>query len=122
MIRDIFIFLSVLALFSAVMTVFARNLVHSILYLILMFLCHCRSLPPAECRISGHCKHNRLCRSHHGAFPVCRYAAESQQDKADHPVEDQPVCRCDIRWNPAACVCCRHQEKHLYGKPRIAWF
>src|SRR5512133_1399475 len=37
MIRDIFIFLSVLALFSAVMTVFARNLVHSILYLILCF-------------------------------------------------------------------------------------
>jgi NADH-quinone oxidoreductase subunit J len=37
MIRNIFIFLSVLALFSAVMTVFARNLVHSILYLILCF-------------------------------------------------------------------------------------
>jgi NADH-quinone oxidoreductase subunit J len=37
MIRNIFIFLSVLALFSAVMTVFSRNLVHSILYLILCF-------------------------------------------------------------------------------------
>ena len=37
MIQDIFFFLSALALFSAIMTVFARNLVHSILYLILCF-------------------------------------------------------------------------------------
>jgi NADH-quinone oxidoreductase subunit J len=37
MIRNIFFFLSALALFSAIMTVFSRNLVHSILYLILCF-------------------------------------------------------------------------------------
>lgn len=37
MIKNIFIFLSVLALFSAIMSVFSRNLVHSILYLILCF-------------------------------------------------------------------------------------
>jgi NADH-quinone oxidoreductase subunit J len=37
MIRNIFFFLSALALFSAVMTVFSRNLVHSILFLILCF-------------------------------------------------------------------------------------
>jgi NADH-quinone oxidoreductase subunit J len=35
MIREIFFFLSALALLSAIMTVFSRNLVHSILYLIL---------------------------------------------------------------------------------------
>ncbi len=37
MIRNIFIFLSLLALFSAAMTILSRNLVHSILYLILCF-------------------------------------------------------------------------------------
>jgi NADH-quinone oxidoreductase subunit J len=37
MVQNIFFFLSALALFSAIMTVFARNLVHSILYLILCF-------------------------------------------------------------------------------------
>ena len=37
MIRNIFFFLSALAIFSAIMTVFSRNLVHSILYLILCF-------------------------------------------------------------------------------------
>ena len=37
MIRNIFFFLSALALLSAVMTVFSRNLVHSILYMILCF-------------------------------------------------------------------------------------
>jgi NADH-quinone oxidoreductase subunit J len=37
MIRNIFFFLSALALFSAVMTVFSRNLVHSTLYMILCF-------------------------------------------------------------------------------------
>jgi NADH-quinone oxidoreductase subunit J len=37
MLKNIFIFLSALALFSAIMTVFSRNLVHSILYLILCF-------------------------------------------------------------------------------------
>jgi NADH-quinone oxidoreductase subunit J len=37
MIQNIFFFLSVLALFGAIMTVFSRNLVHSILYLILCF-------------------------------------------------------------------------------------
>jgi NADH-quinone oxidoreductase subunit J len=36
-IRNIFYFLSALALFSAIMSVFSRNLVHSILYLILCF-------------------------------------------------------------------------------------
>jgi NADH-quinone oxidoreductase subunit J len=37
MIQNIFFFLSALALFSAIMTVFSRNLVHSILFLILCF-------------------------------------------------------------------------------------
>jgi NADH-quinone oxidoreductase subunit J len=37
MMNNIFYFLSALALLSAIMTVFARNLVHSILYLILCF-------------------------------------------------------------------------------------
>ena len=37
MMTHIFYFLSALALFSAIMTVFSRNLVHSILYLILCF-------------------------------------------------------------------------------------
>jgi NADH-quinone oxidoreductase subunit J len=37
MIRNIFFFLSALAIFSGIMTVFSRNLVHSILYLILCF-------------------------------------------------------------------------------------
>jgi len=37
MIRNIFFFLSALAIFGAVMTVFSRNLVHSILYMILCF-------------------------------------------------------------------------------------
>jgi NADH-quinone oxidoreductase subunit J len=37
MIQNIFYFLSALALFAAIMTVFSRNLVHGILYLILCF-------------------------------------------------------------------------------------
>jgi NADH-quinone oxidoreductase subunit J len=37
MMTNIFYFLSALALFGAIMTVFSRNLVHSILYLILCF-------------------------------------------------------------------------------------
>jgi NADH-quinone oxidoreductase subunit J len=37
MIQNIFFFLSALAIFSAIMMVFAKNLVHSILYLILCF-------------------------------------------------------------------------------------
>jgi NADH-quinone oxidoreductase subunit J len=37
MMTNIFYFLSFLAIFSAIMTVFSRNLVHSILYLILCF-------------------------------------------------------------------------------------
>jgi NADH-quinone oxidoreductase subunit J len=37
MIQNIFFFLSALALFSAIMTIFSKNLVHSILYLILCF-------------------------------------------------------------------------------------
>jgi NADH-quinone oxidoreductase subunit J len=37
MIKNIFFFLSALTLFSALMTVFSRNLVHSILFMILCF-------------------------------------------------------------------------------------
>jgi NADH-quinone oxidoreductase subunit J len=37
MIQNIFFFLSALALFSAIMMIFAKNLVHSILYLIMCF-------------------------------------------------------------------------------------
>jgi len=72
----LFWFLSVLALFGAIMVVVSKNPVHSVLWLIVVFFRDLRALYIAERAIPGDRKPDRVCRSYYGTIPVCDHAHE----------------------------------------------
>ncbi len=72
----LFWFLSVLALFSAIMMVVSKNPVHSVIVADRRFLCDIRSLHFTQRPVSGHCKSYCICGRHYGAFSFCDNADE----------------------------------------------
>ena len=74
----LFWFLSVLAIFGAILVVISKNPVHSVLWLIVVFLAISGHYILIERPVSGDRKSHRLCRCHHGIVPVCDHADEPE--------------------------------------------
>jgi len=105
----LFWFLSILALLSAILVVISKNPVHSVLWLIIVFVAISGHYI-VECAVPGDREPDRLRRSHYGLVPFCVHADEPECGYGaaeEQVVEDRGGCRGGIA---IAGVGCRVEE------------
>ena len=66
---------SLIMIVAALGVITSRNPVHSVLFLVLNFLCHRCNLDITGSRVPGHYPGIGLCRCRDGAVPVCGHDA-----------------------------------------------